>query len=250
MNRLQPSVVALLMVLVCGALTVTSAHAVTFLLALWLVNGAEVITELAAEGKLTPETGEILLEDTKVPLVGKVTILCSGSGIGWIGPNSLAWVSEALLLSGIAISSTPLSGQADECSPQTGCESNSTVLLWPVHLGYENEVVLMEEAGSSFFVVLTYGHSGGGSPGWEVSNCLILGVSEVDECTAAESVIELRLEGVTLLAVGSAAITELAGVSLGACTQGGPGSGVLEGEGVISLPQGGELSASSEGVEA
>ena len=51
-----------------------------------------------------------------------------------------------------------------------------------------------------------------------------------------------------LLAVDSDAFTELAGLKLGTCTLGGTESGVLEGSGVIRLSQGGELSASSEGV--
>ncbi len=251
MNRCRLPTVILLMAMAAFAVpAATAAHAApVFLLALWLVNGAEVVSELDAEGKLTPETGEILLEDTKVPLVGKATLLCSGSGSGWVGPNSLAWVSEVLLLSGVAVSSTPLTGQAVECVSQSGCESGSNVLAWPVNLGYENEVVLMEDGGSSFFAVLTFGHSGGGSPGWEIE-CLILGMAITDECTAAESILELKLEGSTLLAVDSEAFNELAGIKLGTCTLGGAESGVLEGSGIISLPQGGELSASSEGLVA
>lgn len=249
MNGCRLPMVILLTAAAVSGVSATSVHAApVFLLAEWLVNGAEVVTEIKAEGTLTPETGEVLLEDTKVPIVGKATILCSGSGLGWIGPNSLAWISEVLLLSGVGVSNTPLSGQAVECSPQAGCESNSTVLAWPVNMGYENKVVLMEDEGSIFFAVLTFGHSGGGFPGWEISDCLVLGTTIVDECTAAESIVELKLEGTALLAVDSDAFTELAGLKLGTCTLGGTESGVLEGSGVIRLSQGGELSASSEGV--
>jgi hypothetical protein len=86
-------------------------------------------------------------------------------------------------------------------------------------------------------------------PGFEIQ-CLELGVSVVDECTTAESVLELKLEGTTLLAVDSDAFTELAGPKLGMCTFGGTESGVLEGTGVVTLTGGVVLNASSEGVEA
>jgi len=222
-----------------GLYTTANTNPAKFLAAEWLVGGAAVTAELATE-----TTGELLFEDTKTA-VGKVAILCSGSLDGWVGPNSLGWVSEVLNLSGEAISTTPLAGLALECTAQTGCESSSAPKAWPVHLGWETEVDLMEQ-GSTFFDVLSLPHSGGGNPGWELE-CLVLGLAVTDECTTSENVGELTLEGTSLLDKLSSAFDESAEVKLATCTQGGEESGVVEGEGPIVLKAGGELTASSEG---
>lgn len=228
------------MVFALGVLAASPASAVTFLLAVWLANGVEVLTALKAEGT---SIGELLLEDTKVPLAGKVVILCSGVGLGLIEPNSLYIVSESLTLAGAAISSTPLVGEGLTCANEENC---AEPLLWPVNLPWEGEVELMEDT-TTFFAALLFPHTGGGNPGWEVQ-CSILGVTTTDECTAPESVVELKLEGTTLLAVTSEAFTELAGLKLGTCSLGGAESAVLEGEAQITLVEGGELTASSEGA--
>jgi hypothetical protein len=67
-----------------------------------------------------------------------------------------------------------------------------------------------------------------------------------DQCTTTQRVSELTLEGTTLLETFSTTITVLAGAELTTCTQGGVKSGVVEGEGLIVLNGGGELTASSE----
>jgi hypothetical protein len=224
-----------------GLLLVTTGNETIpqFLLAEWLVGGAAVTTELP-----TQTTAELALEDTKA-LVGKVKILCSFILDGWIGSNALGWVSEVLNLTGEAISSTPLSGLALECTAQAGCESGSAPKVWPVGLGWETEAALMEYT-SNYFTLLFLPHSGGGNPGWEME-CLVLGVAASDECKASESVAELTLEGTTLLGKFSPAFMEIAEDKLASCTQGGEETGVLEGSGSIVLTGGGELTASSEG---
>lgn len=211
----------------------------TFLLAEWLVNGVAVTSELS-----TQTSGEFSLEDSKTAF-GKAKILCSGILDGWVGPSSLGWVSELLNLSGEAISTTPLTGLALECTSQEGCESSTKPKVWPVGLGWETEVELMEEE-SVFFALLLLPHTSGANPGWEVE-CLVLGIAVVDECTGSEGVSELALEGTTLLDKFSRAFTELSEVKLMTCSQGGEGSGVIEGELSVSLNAGGELTASSEG---
>jgi hypothetical protein len=178
-----------------------------------------------------------------------IDILCSGSGDGWIGPNSLSFGSEVLTLTGGNVKEL-VAAEALGCTTQVGsCQSP---LVWGVNLPYEGEVELLEEDGGPFFIILGLPHTGGGNLGFEIECMGIIPV--VDECTAPEESVgvgpesagELKLEGSTLLAVDSAAITELVGLKRGNCSLGGSETAVLEGEGVVSLVGGGELTASSE----
>jgi hypothetical protein len=207
-----------------------------FLLAEWLVGGVAVTTELS-----TQTSGEFSLEDTKT-LIGKAKVLCGFILDGWVGSSGSGRVNEVLNLAGEAISSTPLSGLALECTALGGCESGSAPKVLPVGLGWETEAELMEYT-SNFFALLSLPHSGGSNPGWEVE-CLVLGTAFSDECKAPESVTELALEGTTLLGKLSLAFTELAKGTLALCSQSGEETGVFEGESTITLNAGGELTAS------
>jgi hypothetical protein len=234
----QP-LLTLLALLTVGAILAPTASAISFLLAEWLVGGVVVTAELLVE-----ENGELLLEDTKVPALGKVVVLCSGIADGPIGPNSLSLISEVLMLNGTAVSTIPLSGTALTCAGQENCEEP---LVWAVGLPLEGEVELMEDT-TTFFALLTFAHAGGSTPGWEIE-CMktIIGPMS-DECVSSESVNEIALEGTTLLANDSLAFSELAGVKLGTCTLGGENSGILVGTWTIVVSGGGELTASSEGA--
>lgn len=222
-----------------GLFTKLNPSKSVFLSAEWLDNGVAVTANSSTE-----TTDELLLEDTKASL-GKVAVLCSELLDGWVGPNSLGWVSEILNLAGEAISTTPLTGLALECTAQEGCESSSAAKIWPLNLGWETGVDLMEQAGN-FFTLLFLPHSGGGNPGWELE-CLALGISIVDECATSGNASELTLEGAKLLEKLSLAFAELAETKLPTCSLGGEESGVVEGGGSIALKAGGELTASSEG---
>lgn len=214
-----------------------------FLQAEWLVGGTAVASELAIQ-----TSGELLLEDAKA-LGGKLAVLCSGTLDGWVSSKGLGKVNELLNLSGETISSTPLSGLALECTSQTGCETGMAAKVWPVGLGWETEASLYEEPGGSYFALLFLPHSGGGKPGWEIE-CLVLGTTVTDECTASENVSELALEGTKLLEKLSVAFAELTEIKLLSCSLGGTESGAVEGESSITLNEGGELTASSEGSVA
>jgi len=228
---------ALFALLAFGALTAASASA-TFLLAEWLVGGTAVTTELLAEGST-----ELLLEDTAL----KAMILCSGIGDGWFGPNSLAFISEVLSLSGGAVSSTVLTGTPLLCVAQEGCSTTAEApKAWPVGLPYVGEVELLEQTGYTGFAVL--GTSQSGSGGGYYIECTILGVKSSDECTTQESAAELTLFGTSLMVVGSEAFAELVGVKLATCSFAGAETGIVEGSGIVTLSGGGEITASSEGV--
>jgi hypothetical protein len=228
--------VTLFALLAFGVLTAGSASAVTFLLAEWLVGGTAVTTELTST-----MTGELLLEDTAL----KADILCSMILDGWIGQNSLDFISEVLTLAGVS-QGTPLSGPGIECVAQTTCAGTPAPLLWAVNLPWESEVELMEEEGKVFFADLLTAQNGRGVS-YEFE-CTVLGIKSSDECVASPVVYELSLEGTTLLGRFSTAFTLLAEAKLGTCTFAGGETGVIEGEGAAALTGGGELTASSEGV--
>ena len=240
MRNMQFMGVALLALFAFGALTEASASAVTTLLALWLAHGAPAETELLVE-----ITGELLLEDSKVPIIGKATVLCGGTFDGWVGSNSLEYISEVLSATGVAISSTPLTGEPLTCTAQTGCETSTSTLVWPVGFPVETEVELLEQAGGPFFEDVIF-PSGTAGFGYEITNCLVLGISMEDECTSPLGTAELKLEGTTLLGIFSQAFTELAEQKLALCTQSKEESGIVEGEGSFVLSGGSELEASSE----
>lgn len=222
-----------------GALTAMSASAANvYLLAEWLVGGAAVTTQLLVE-----ISGELLLEDTKGALGSPAMVLCSGIFDGWIGPNSLGFISEVLSLTGVAISNAEtLTGESLNCTAQTACETNTTVLVWPLGLPTETEVELLEQTGGPFFVVLFLKKLG-----YEITNCLVFGVSAEDSCTATTtSAAELTLSGTSLMGSFSTAITTLNEFKNATCTNGGAETGVVEGSGTFTVEGGGELTASSE----
>jgi hypothetical protein len=243
MSRFRLLVGAMLALFAFGAFMAASASAVTFLLAEWLVGGVAVTTE-----SLVEVGNEILLEDNKVPIIGKATILCSGFLDGWVGPASLDWVSEALSLNGEAISNTLEVGKSLDCVAQSGCETNTPVLVWPVGMPWTTEAELMEDGTEKFFADLIKSAAGGTSEiGWEIENCLVLGSAMTDKCTSVTGVAQLLLEGAVLHGIFSTAFTLLAELELATCEKGGVDSGVVEANGTYTAS--GELMPSSEGVE-
>jgi len=228
-------------------LTATSLfEMVTFLLALWLHAGAEVISELTTEA--SSGTGGLLLEDTGA----KVAVVCSGILDGWVGPNSLDWISEVLTLAGTTVKEL-VAAETIACTVETGTCGEPKI--WAIHLGWETEVELWETGTALFggltsgFAVLILPHTGGENPGWE-TECTVLGIKAVDTCKGAEGVFELSLNAAELLGKFSEEFTELMGVKLGECSIGGVETGNVESSeglgGLITLTGGGELTASSE----
>lgn len=231
-------VVALLAVFVFGVSLATSASAVTFRLGLWQRNGVNLTSQVPAQGSY-----EFLIEDNKLPVIGKAMVLCSAFLDGWNETNSLGWVSEVLTLPGMAVNQTPLAGTALECTDQENCEEP---LVWSTNLGWETELEVFEKNSFTYFVNLRLPHAGGGNPGWEVECMKALIGKLVDECTTPEMVSELTLEGTTLLEDFSQEFTELAGDKDSSCSMGGSESGIIEGEGTDTLTEGGELTGETE----
>ncbi len=219
-----------------GALAAAQAGAVEFLLAEWLVNGQAATTELKVESGV-----ELELEDPET-LFGRLAVLCSALFVGWVGPNSLGFISEVLTLAGGV---GPL-----ECVSQAACESSPHPLLTFLNFS-ETEVELMIEGTEIFFVNLFLPHSGGGNPGWKLE-CNQLGTKIIYECSAPEIVTELKLEEATkLFSTFSEGFTLLATGKNVTCVKGLMEVTMnLEARASIFLTEGSELTASSEGVVA
>jgi len=230
--------VTLFALLAFGVLTVSSASAaVTFLLAEWLVKGEAVTMELEST-----TTGSLLLEDTAL----KADVLCSGIFDGWVGPNSLDWISEVLTSTGGPQGTVLAVGTGITCEAQSTCAGSPAPLVWAVNLPWETEAELMVDGTQTFFADLLTSTNGKGV-GYELE-CTVLGVKSSDECVSQPGVAELSLEGTTLLGRFSLAFTLLAEAREGACTFAGGETGIVEGEGAFAVTGGGELTASSEGV--
>jgi hypothetical protein len=250
MKRFQVILGALVAMCALSALMAAAASGATFLLAEWLLNGVAITSN-----DLVEIEGEILLID----LGTGNDILCSGYFDGWVGPQSLDWVSEVLNLAKEAISSSPLVGLALLCERDAGsCEASTpTVDVYPVGLPWETVVDLYEEPGDTLFFVLFF-KAGGGKLGWEVTNCLVLGISVTDECTnestetTAAGASALSLSGTTLQGSFSEEVTLLAGLHLANCSVGGAEKGLAETPtpGTFIVSGGGELSASSDGLSS
>jgi hypothetical protein len=236
MKKFQILGVSLIAVFAIGVVVAASASAaVTFLLAEWLVGGSAVTTELSVDAE-----GELLLEDTKVPIIGKVAVLCSGILEGTINSNGKDETKELLNLAGEAISLTALSGLALSCTSETGpCTG---IEVWAINLPWPTDLELMVEGTESFFADLIL-MKGEANPGWAVF-CKNLSVEDI--CEALEGVSQKTNEGSNVDTNFTEAFTELAELKLGSCTQGGVESAIVEGLGTILLVEGGTLAVSSE----
>ena len=241
MRKFQWFGIAVVAVLLFGVAVASSASAaVTFLLAEWLVNGKPIVE---GESFNVESTGTLLLEDKKT-LLGESSVECTGTLVGWIGPDGLDLISEVLNAATEPVSSTKLVGTPLICKTEKTCEE---ALVWPLNLGWETLLELWEQGGESGFVDLILAESG--NPGWYVL-CEKTITKPVDECTAVTGktgVVSLGLSGTTLTGSFSEAFTLLMEEPLAECTQSKEKTGNVESVGAGTLSsKGNTLSASSE----
>jgi hypothetical protein len=232
MKRIQVVAVALVAIFAIGAVAVASASAVEFLLALWLEGGMNVTSPLSVENE-----GEFELKELNGGNFGvHVKVLCSGIFDGLVGAESLAFISELLILGGTRrIPATVLTGEALLCTNLEGCTEPE---MWMAGAGWEAEVELMIDVATFFADLILSG-------GWYLQ-CLILGMTTSETCTANETVAQVTNEaGGVVDAEFSGAFQELAGLKLDTCTLGGAESGELSGL-ITILEAGVTLAVSSE----
>jgi hypothetical protein len=235
MKKLQILVLALFAVSAFTAAIASMASAAETLLALWLANGAEFTGNLAVNAE-----GELLLEDEKVPLLGKVAIVCSGLFEGTV--NGENGEGELIMLWSLGTSQVlvepKLVGAGLLCTAQTGCETSTTdIEVWPTELPLLT-LLFLEEPG--LFLVLVFSGGAGQAVGYEMK-CLVLGAVAEEECKEPNNDLEIEVLNVT----GGVETMEK-GEPNQTCSEGGAASGnifAIAGN-IANLTEGGPLSAS------
>ncbi|HTC71272.1 MAG TPA: hypothetical protein VK655_00185 [Solirubrobacteraceae bacterium] len=174
------------------------------------------------EPTATKGKGTLKLTDTNFPIIkGPVGVECEdateGKAVGATKGEVTKWTLS-------------------KCAPTTskGCETGtgSVIEVQAVNLPWAVELVA---AGSSVDEKLVT--SGKGTPGFAVK-CKIFGINNEDVCTASLTASTTNVTGgVTAAFVASEKLN---------CTDGGTGSGVLEGSTSIEATSGGKLSAELE----
>jgi len=235
MKRFHLMLAALLALFAVSAVAVSAASAVEFLLALWLEGGSPVTSILLVESEGELELTGLNAGNLKI----KVKVLCSGILDGWVGPESLDFISELLVLGGTrAIPTATLTGEALLC---TNIENCTEPEVW-ADVPFESEVELMVDGAETFFVDLLF------KAGYYVQ-CLVAGVTIAELCEQTEAnpgIVKLTNEANgTVDGEFLDSFQTLGGGVLGTCTLGGAESSEVSGLG-ITLETGVSLSVSSE----
>jgi hypothetical protein len=230
LRKIQMLGLALAAMSAFGAVLVSAASAETTLLAEWLRNGVAVTANLLSE-----TSGEISLEDTNVPIAGKVAVLCSGILDGTVGNNGVDEITKVLNLAKEE-QGAALVGLELVCSNVTKCEAGTTIKVWAENLPWKSLLFLMENN-----EILNRVTGTGGEPGYEVE-CLVIGLLVSDLCEGTAEFKIVNEPEAEVLALETA-------LPLATCEKGGAGTGVNTTDVLtpITLPNdGGTLTVSSE----
>jgi hypothetical protein len=213
MLRIHAIGLAVMAMLVMGAIGALTASAEEHGKHVWAING----TPITAAIKLH-SLGLLLLTDKKVPFLGETTVHCHGYDDGYVFPRGLDLVLHiansllnALLGIGLRIHCNPVKG---------GCESTGLTLALALHLPWLTLLVLH---GTEVRDLIERDPNGpGGNPGWAVTCKTVIG-TVTDECTA-----ELGSTGLHNVAGGVEALFEALSPKAD-CSQGGAGAGEVTG---------------------
>jgi hypothetical protein len=171
MKKVQIIGLAMFAMFAFSVVAVSTASALEFTLAAWLVNGAAVAAPLPAE-----TTGELLLENTE----SKGSIVCSGILDGTIGANSLDEITKVLTLGKVEVGE--LTGKGIECKGENICTSGEA---WGTKLPWKTEVELDTVSPPELFFELILGAE------YHIL-CEALGIENVEEtCKAPEATQEV-----------------------------------------------------------
>jgi len=187
--------------------------------------------------------GELELTDTKAFGGAAATVKCSGFLDGtYLFAERKIDIETILTLGKKSVTSLGTGGSTGEeasvlCEALTICEKTTDVELNPVNLPWLLTIVL-DTVGTEDLYLLQFLSAGNGPPGWEIT-CLDLGVKLTDECTGETLTADLQnMSPLDLLGVFGSRAEEEANKETGTCTLGGAGTGVVEGEGLITATSG------------
>jgi hypothetical protein len=184
--------------------------------ALWLANGAEITSQILSEIDLS------WLEETRIPLVGNVNVLCSTIDDGFRLPNGFMIITEQLTLGGGKES--PLDCTVESSTDSSLCAVNELVEFEALKLPWEGNLVL---EGENFVTI--FGESGN-VPGFSIE-CIT--TKSKDKCEGKFKETDTNQTG-GVLVVGLEEKTEKCEL----------GEGFTEGEGEATISSGGPLSVS------
>jgi hypothetical protein len=230
MKKLNIILLALVAVFAFSATVVGSASAETTLLAEWLVNGKAITAGTAFEAL----TGETLT----MGHLGLAKVKCSWFFDGLVEADGKDLIESVLNLAGELLGEK-LVGLAVSCESIETCEKTADINIWPVNLPWATNLYLME---NGEFLDL-FSNGGKGNLGFTVE-CLVLGISIDEECTAETSVLMTNL---ATDVEGEFNLAELTTEKLEGTCKGEAQVGYQEGVGLTSLVNGEVLSVSSEG---
>ena len=178
----------------------------------WQLNGVGLSEVIATSSK-----GNVKVTDTKFPLIGTMAVECEDTVEGTAGAGGVGSVTK---------------WTTSKCAALGGCEKSSTAVMTPLNLPWHTELAVVEGSIRELLV------SGGkGTPGYKIE-CKSAGVKIEDSCSAT-------LSTTTTNTTGGVTATFNSGEKL-ACTDGGAGSGSLEGSQSITATGGGKLSTATE----
>ncbi len=164
--------------------------------------------------------GSLRMTDTKVPIIGKVSVECAVEGIGHVGPGEHARINEVKLSSA-------------KCRNVENCEK--------IEKAEARDLPWQEESFNEGAKVLqTLTSTGSGEPGLDIE-CKVLGVTKSDECVATKEwpeslILENKATGSELFVLATFQKSSKA-----KCSVGGEVSGVLAGSFAISKANGAGL---------
>jgi hypothetical protein len=169
----------------------------------------------------TISSGTLTLQDTKVPIVGTVEVICGGTDEGAIGPGKFDRVTVI----------TPVN-----CKAGKNCEEVKKVearnLPWQTEL-FETESTVRD--------AIKEGEAGAKEPGWKVE-CKVLGVTKADECISNKQSVSVSTD---FFFIGfSVLLSFLKNSGKAKCEVGGAESGVVEGFDAVSSSEGWSIRAS------
>ena len=215
MKKIHILWLALVAVAGFSALATASASATQ-----WLINGNPV-TELTS----VDTEGELELTDLKT-IAGAATVKCSGILDGSVGPAGEDEITEVLTLEGGLVSSTPLAGTPLLCTGVKACSTTANeVEVWPLNLPWLTQLELVGTVFKDHLFTTAGETNSELQPGYEITNCLVLGVNTTDDCKG--------LGFAALTNEGSNVDALFEKEPLATCELGGAASGEIKGLGTI-----------------